>query len=141
MTDAICREGLRQWRDGSFSLAAMFSGMALANAGLGAVHGFSGPIGGMFDAPHGALCAALLPHVLAVNKRRAAKERFAEVEQIVGDVGQLCRALEIPPLRKYGLRREDFPAIIEKATASSSMKGNPVQLTHDEMQEILASAF
>jgi len=115
----------------------------------------------MFDAPHGVLCAALLPHVFAVNKRAVvvasvpdadqAKppgtaatttlSRFEEVERLVGDLGQLCRVLEISPLRKYGLRREDFPAIIEKATASSSMKGNPVQLTYDEMQEILASAF
>ena len=164
MTDALCREGMRRWREGgkeNFALAAMFSGMALANAGLGAVHGFAGPIGGMYDAPHGALCAVLLPHVFTVNKRAVVAasvpdadqakppgtaatttlSRFEEVERLVGDLGQLCRVLEISPLRKYGLRREDFPAIIEKATASSSMKGNPVQLTYDEMQEILASAF
>src|SRR5678816_3584886 len=84
MTDALCLEGMRRAarslrkavRDGhdagareDMAVAALFSGMALANAGLGAVHGFSGPIGGMFPAPHGAICAALLPHVMAVNIR------------------------------------------------------------------------
>src|SRR5690606_23659070 len=49
------------------AMAALWSGMVLANGGLGAVHGFAGPIGGMFDAPHGAICAALLPHVMAAN--------------------------------------------------------------------------
>jgi alcohol dehydrogenase class IV len=144
MTDALCREGMRRWREGgnkNFALAALFSGMALANAGLGAVHGFAGPIGGMYDAPHGALCAALLPHVFAVNKQRAKSERFAEVERIVGDLGQLCRALAIPSLQTHGVRREDFPLIIEKASTSSSMKGNPVVLTNGEMQEILERAF
>jgi alcohol dehydrogenase class IV len=144
MTDAICREGMRRWRDGgneNWALAAMFSGMALSNAGLGAVHGFAGPLGGMYDAPHGALCAALLPVVFEVNARVAPnRERFDEVQRIVGNLGELCRALRIKPLREYGVRREDFPAIIEKALASSSMKANPAALSHDDMQEILARA-
>ncbi len=155
MTDALCREGMlrvaRSLRRAvemddaaareDMALAAMFSGMALANAGLGAVHGFAAPLGGMYDAPHGALCAALLPHVFAVNKRRAASERFAEVEQTVGDLAELCEALHIPPLRTYGVKREDFPVLIEKAAASNSMKGNPVQLTGDELREILERAL
>ncbi len=144
MTDSLCREGMRRWPEGgneNFALAAMFSGIALANAGLGAVHGLAGPIGGMYDAPHGVLCAALLPHVFAVNKRRAASERFTEVERTVGDLGQLCGALAIPSLRTHGVRREDFSAIIEKAAASNSMKGNPVRLKNDELCEILERAF
>ncbi len=154
MTDALCREGmtrvarsLRRAIAGAdearadMALAALFSGMALANAGLGAVHGFAGPLGGMYDAPHGALCAALLPHVFAVNRRRAQPERFAEVERMVGDLGQLSEALAIASLRTYGIRREDFDSIIERASASSSMKGNPVVLTNGEMQEILERAF
>ncbi len=92
-------------------VASLFGGMALANAGLGAVHGLAGPLGGMFDAPHGALCAALLPHVMEVNRRmirgpagRGAVSapteivrRFEEVAQIVGDTGELVRALKISP--------------------------------------------
>ena len=86
-TDAWCVEGLRRASgalrracdDGAdvdareqMALASLFSGFALANAGLGAVHGFAGTIGGMFDAPHGAICAALLPHVMAGNLRALA---------------------------------------------------------------------
>ena len=156
MIDAICREGMlraarslrKAYETGDsgaredMCVASLFGGMALANAGLGAVHGFAGPLGGMFDAPHGALCAALLPHVMEVNRgmirgpagRGAVSapteivRRFDEVRRIVGDLGELARALKIPPLREHGVKREDFPSIIEKAKASSSMKGNPLPL-------------
>jgi len=162
MTDAICREGMicvgcslrKAYETGDpsaredMAVAAMFSGMALANAGLGAVHGFAGPIGGMFDAPHGALCAALLPHVMVMNERAAERsrrsvtiERFQEVKRAVGDIGELVPALNIRPLRQYGVEAEHFPAIIEKAKASSSMKGNPVTLSDEEMSEILEWAL
>jgi len=170
MIDGICREGMqrvarslrRAFEHGDdpsaredMALAALFSGMALANAGLGAVHGLAGPLGGMFDAPHGALCAALLPHVMEVNRgmirgpagRGAVSapteivRRFDEVRRIVGDIGELVRALKIPPLRQYGVNREEFTAIIEKANASSSMKGNPVRLRDEELREILERAL
>lgn len=145
LTDAICREGMRRWREGgneNWSLAALFSGMALKNAGLGAVHGFAGPLGGMLDAPHGALCAALLPAVMDMNYRLAPnRERFEEVRRIVGDVGGLVRELQMPPLKTYGLHREDFSAVVEKAAAASSMKGNPVGLTRPELLEILERAW
>jgi len=170
MIDGICREGMqrvarslrRAFEHGDdpsaredMALAALFSGMALANAGLGAVHGLAGPLGGMFDAPHGALCAALLPHVMEVNRgmirgpagRGAVSapteivRRFDEVRRIVGDIGELVRALKIPPLRQYGVNREEFSAIIEKANASSSMKGNPVRLRDEELREILERAL
>jgi alcohol dehydrogenase class IV len=160
LTDAICREGMQRVARSlrrayehpddtrareDMSLAAMLSGMALANAALGAVHGFSGPLGGMFNAPHGALCAAVLPYVVDVNER-AVKERlggslalprFEEVNRIVGDIGELARALDIPPLRQYGVTRGDFPSIIEKSKASNGMKGNPVVLRDEELGEIL----
>jgi len=142
MTDAICREGMRRWREGgneNFALAAMFSGIALTNAGLGAVHGFAGPLGGMYDAPHGALCAALLPAVFAMNERLAPnRERFEEVRRIVGD---WSHGLEVKPLRELGIRQAEFPAIIEKAKAASSMKGNPVVLTTEQLREILERAW
>lgn len=170
MVDAICREGMhrvarslrRAFEQGDdpaaradMALAALFSGMALANAGLGAVHGLAGPIGGMFDAPHGALCAALLPHVMEVNRgmirgpagRGAVSApteivgRFNEVRRIVGDLDELVRALRIPPLRQYGVKREHFATIIEKAKATSSMKGNPLPLRDEELRKILEHAL
>ncbi len=176
VADAFCREGMRRlarslrraYDDGDdasaredMSLASLFGGLALANAGLGAVHGFAGVVGGMFAAPHGAVCARLLPHVMAVNLRaleeRApegdALHRYDEIAQIlVGNdeasatdgvtwVRELCEALNIPPLATYGLRQADGPAVIEKSAVASSMKANPIQLTPDEMGEILARAL
>ena len=79
LTDGICREGMgraarslrKAFEDGKdqtaredMAVASLFGGLALANAKLGAVHGFSGPLGGMFAAPHGAICGLLLPHVM-----------------------------------------------------------------------------
>jgi alcohol dehydrogenase class IV len=176
LTDAICREGL--WRAAQalryvyehgddaearedMAMVSLFGGLALANAKLGAVHGFAGPIGGMFPAPHGAVCGRLLPAVMAVNvrvlRKRApqspALERYDEIAQILtGDfkanagtgvtwVEELCDVLNVPPLSAYGITKADFPAIIEKARRSSSMRGNPVQLTSEELQEILARAL
>jgi alcohol dehydrogenase class IV len=164
LTDAICREGMqragrslrRAFEQGNdaaaredMCLASLFGGLALANAGLGAVHGFAAPLGGMFPgAPHGALCAALLPAVMEVNARAAERlrqaatlQRLEEVRRIVGDVAALVRDLQVPTLRTYGVRREDFPDIIEKAAVASSMKGNPVPLTGAELGEILARAW
>ena len=164
LTDAICREGMQRVAKSlrrvcehpddvtareDMSVAGMLSGMALANAALGAVHGIAGPLGGMFDAPHGALCAALLPHVMEVNERAVKKRlggslalpRFEEVRQTSGDIDELVQALNIPPLRQYGVTREDFPAIIEKSKASNSMKGNPVTLDDEELHEVLDRAL
>jgi len=170
MTDAICREGMtraarslrRAYEHGEdvaarqdMCVASVFGGMALANAGLGAVHGLAGPLGGMFNAPHGALCAVLLPHVMEVNRgmirgpagRGAVSapteivRRFEEVAKIVGDPGELVRVLKIPPLRQYGVACDDFAAIIEKSKSSSSMKGNPLPLRDEELREILERAL
>ena len=175
LTDGICREGIQRasrslltaCRDGrdkdarcDMSLASLFSGLALANAGLGAVHGFAGPIGGLFDAPHGAVCAALLPHVMTVNvealQRRhpdsEALGRYREVAQLVTGrpaatveqgvqwIRQLCGELGVPPLRTHGLTDADIPTLVEKGRAASSMKGNPVALEDEELQEILTRA-
>ena len=88
LTDGVCREGLqragrslrRAFEDGDdadaredMSLASLFSGMALANAKLGAVHGFAGPLGGMTTAPHGVICGKLLPYVMQANVRALAE--------------------------------------------------------------------
>jgi alcohol dehydrogenase class IV len=139
----------------------MLSGMALANAKLGAVHGLAGPIGGRFAAPHGAVCARLLPAVLQTNiaalRARAPEadslKRFDEVGEIlvgrksaqadtaVASLAELCTDLGIPPLRRYGLSPEHFPGLIRAAQDSSSMKGNPIALTDDELAAILLSAM
>ncbi len=175
MTDVFCREGMervaaalpRAWEHGgdrearsAMSWAALLGGFALANAGLGAVHGFAAPIGGMFPAPHGAVCAALLPHVVEVNVRalgaRApgseALRRYDAVARLLtgrpqataGDavcwLQDLTHRLEIPPLRAYGLGDADFPELAVKAAQASSMKANPIELKPEELMEILSRA-
>lgn len=176
MTDGFCREGIRRvvralprvCRDAwdtdareDMSLASLLGGMALANAGLGAVHGFAGPIGGRFEAPHGEVCAALLPHVMAVNLRalRARQpgsgvlaryselarlitdEPFSEADVVVRWVQELCASLAIRPLRDHGITAQDCPWIVEQAQAASSMKSNPIALTTAELMEILSAAL
>jgi len=176
LTDAICQDGMRRvsrslrraFADGrnaeareDMALASLFGGMALANAGLGAVHGFAGPIGGMFRAPHGAVCAALLPHVMEVNLRALrqrgsgsdALRRYDEVARLLtanpeaqsGDgvewVRKLVLELGIPGLRAYEVSRSDTEALVKKASAASSMKANPIELTHAELAETLARAI
>jgi alcohol dehydrogenase class IV len=166
MTDGFCREGLpravrslrRAFENGSdikareeMALASLFGGLALANAGLGAVHGFAGVIGGMFNAPHGIVCAALLPHVMKANL--AAMEDLSRLEEFARMTGgttpeegiiwleQLCRDLMVPPLSALGITESDFPAIVEKMQPASSTKSNPVDLTGQELTAILVAAF
>ena len=175
-TDALCRDGLglvgrslrRAFHHGhdlaaraDMALAALFGGLALANAGLGAVHGFAAPLGGSFPAPHGAVCAALLAPVMAANlaalRARAPESgvpaRYAETarrltghadataEDGVAWVRALTAELGIPPLRTYGLREDDLAALVEKAQAASSMKANPIALTAGELAGVLRDAL
>ena len=176
MTDLYCVEGLRlaasalrrAWHDGhdlgartDMAFASMLGGLALANAGLGAVHGFAAPLGGMFDAPHGALCAALLPHAMRVNIAALHASpshsefllRYAAVARILTGradatpedgadwVASLCRDLEIPPLSAYGVRPADVAALAGKAARASSMKANPIALTRGQLEELLTRAI
>jgi alcohol dehydrogenase class IV len=176
MTDGLCREGIeraarslrRAYHDGHnlearshMAVSSLLSGLALANAGLGIVHGFAGPIGGMFPAPHGALCAALLPHGMQINIRvlqeRApeseATRRYAEVAAILTGrasartedgidwVRGICDELSIPSLRSYGIGTEDISVLVEKASRASSTKGNPVKLSPEEMRAVLIEAL
>ncbi len=176
LTDALCREGLtrvarslrcahgdgedREARE-DMALASLFGGLALANAKLGAVHGLAGVLGGMFDAPHGALCGRLLPLVMETNVQalgaRApdsrALERYDDVARIltgesdveatdgVAWVADLCPALGVPGLAAYGITPGACPDVIEKAMASSSMKGNPIELTTSELRAVLMRAL
>ena len=158
----------RAWRDGrdpearaDMAMASLMGGLSLANAGLGAVHGFAAPVGGMFPAPHGAVCAALLPHVMEANIRalrarapeHAALRRYETAARILTGrpdarpedgarwTAALCAELGIPPLRKWGVGERDIPALVERAARASSMKGNPIALTEDELAAVLARAI
>jgi alcohol dehydrogenase class IV len=181
VTDGLAREGIRRSagalrrahtaaRAGAeiapvdraaLALASLYGGLCLANAGLGAVHGFAAPMGGMFNAPHGAVCAALLPNVLRVNARALADRapatpalaRLREVATLVTGradatiddgvawIAGLCAALEIPGLARHGLTRARVPELVTKARAASSMKGNPVVLTDEELTEIATASL
>jgi alcohol dehydrogenase class IV len=176
MADGLCVEGLRRaarslrvafskGRDKDaredMAVASLFGGLALNNAGLGAVHGFAGPIGGSFSAPHGAICAALLSHVMAMNLRAlrqrdphgAALFRYEEAAAwLTGDpkakaddgvkwVRALVFDLKVPPLGSFGIQREHLADLITKAAKSSSMKANPIVLTPEELNEILEQAL
>jgi len=175
-TDALCRDALgraarslrRAYEDGhdldareDMALVSLYGGMALANAGLGAVHGFAGPLGGMLGAPHGELCAGLLPEVMTANiralraraKDNPALERYAEVariltgrsdappEQGVDWVRELREALRVPRLAAQGLARDEIPGAVEKARRASSMRGNPVELDEGELAAVLEHAL
>jgi alcohol dehydrogenase class IV len=176
LTDALCREGMMRaarslrtaYEDGrdavareDMALASLFGGLALANAGLGVVHGFAGPVGGAFHAPHGAVCAAFLPHVMAVNARAlrtrqlgsAALARYDEIARIltgqaaalaedgIAWVTSLAAALNVPTLAASGVTTADFPALVEKTAIASSTKANPIVLTPEELSEILTLAL
>lgn len=175
-TDSLCREGLaragrslvRAFRDGSDSaaredmaLAALFSGLALANAGLGAVHGIAGPLGGMIGAPHGTICAALLPHVTRANIRALERSghnstalvRYLEAVRLITENGgdslesginrieALCRELGVKGLASLGLHQGIIPEAVEKSRRASSMKGNPVELSSGELTEVLEKSM
>ncbi|HTB84635.1 MAG TPA: iron-containing alcohol dehydrogenase [Candidatus Sulfotelmatobacter sp.] len=176
MTDGFCEQGIyrvaRSLREAVFNgqnksaredmaLASLFGGMALANAGLGAVHGFAGPIGGMFPAPHGAVCAVLLPHVMAANLRalrersekHPALARFQKITALLTGnregtaddgvvwVQNLVNELPIPKLGAYGIREEHIADIVTKAANASSMKANPIGLTPEELARTLRLAI
>jgi len=176
LTDAVAREGIRRaagalrrvFRDGTdvdarrdMAVASVCGGLALANAKLGAVHGFASPLGGMFPMPHGTVCARLLPSIARVNVRalraRApsspALERYDEVARIVTGIHaataedgaawleDLVEELEVPKLATYGARDDDIARVVAAARQASSMQGNPIVLTDQELEEALRVAI
>ena len=145
------------------ALASLLGGVCLANAGLGAVHGFASPLGALFPIPHGVACAALFPQVLQANldasqgteagprlARRTARvartlgatsapdDATAAAEGIVW-IADLQRRLGIPALGGLGITPEDFPALVRGARGSS-MRYNPVDLTDGQLTAILRAA-
>lgn len=179
MTDNFCLDGirhasaslLRAYRNGAdheartrMAWASLLGGLALANAGLGVVHGFAAPVGGMFHAPHGAICAAILPSGMRANiealreghsqnPQSPALERYAAIARILTEdphatpedgaqwVEALARQLAIPSLAAYGVGARDIPALVEKAARASSMKANPVVLTPYRLTKVLENSL
>jgi alcohol dehydrogenase class IV len=153
--------GLDEQAREDLSAASLHGGLCLANAGLGAVHGFAGPLGGMLSAAHGEICAALLPVVMEVNLRalneraslHPALGRYRELAVVVtGNPGasaadgvawvrELVRALGMPGLSRLGMSAADVPAAVAKAKAASSMRGNALPLSDGELAEIATRAL
>jgi alcohol dehydrogenase class IV len=146
------------------AMCSLLGGMALANAKLGAVHGLAGVIGGTADVPHGLACAALLAPVIEANVRalRSARagpsavgvlDRYAEaarlltgrpaasVEDGLAWIRETLSLLHVPGLAAFGLGPQDADDIAAKALVSSSMKGNPVPLSHADLKAVLLDAL
>ena len=175
MVDALCRDGIpraarslrRAWENGSDSaarsdmaLASLLGGYALANAALGIVHGFAGVIGGMFPAPHGAVCAALLPHAMAFNLAALRARdphgpglaRYDEVAQLLtgrvdarSDDGVewmsgLVGDLGIPALPAWGPIAAAIPEVVGRAATAGGTLANAIRLTPDEMSGLLLAS-
>ncbi|MGD0667602.1 MAG: iron-containing alcohol dehydrogenase [Bryobacteraceae bacterium] len=176
MTDLYAVEGLRTaadalpraWANGGdrearrgMCWASLLGGLSLANAGLGAVHGFAAPVGGQFPAPHGAAIAALLAPAMDINvealrqrePESRALARYDEVARLltgsphasaadgIAWIAALCRRFEIPPLGAYGVTAADIPLLASRAAEANSMKGNPIKLTGEELEEIIGRAI
>jgi len=176
LTDGLCREGLvrcarplkKAYHQGDnvaaredMAVASLFSGLALANAGLGAVHGIAGPLGGMIKAPHGAVCASLLPAVTRANIAALEKapgggyplERYAEVARLLTGRFKCAAAhaadwleaaaeeMQIPSLSHWGLTSDAVTELADHALRSSSMQGNPVALNRHTLMGVIHSVM
>jgi alcohol dehydrogenase class IV len=143
------------------AVASLLGGIALANAGLGAVHGFAGPVGGMFPAPHGEICAALLADVMEMNMRALsmrepksfAISRYYFIAELITENGaatpgagiewirELVKDFAVPRLGYHGIEPEHADEIVKNAMNASSMKANPIMLTAEELKEVLLTAL
>jgi alcohol dehydrogenase class IV len=170
MIDALAFDGLqnvvrslkRAWESPDdieartgMSYAAMLSGIALANAGLGSVHGFASSVGGFFPIPHGVVCGTLMAECAAVNvKKLAGKQnpayfKYAQVgrlmteksnetdqyycDLLIDSLFRLTDEMNIPRLSAFGVKHEHIAEIV----AVTGNKNNPVALSSDDMSLIL----
>lgn len=175
-TDALSLKGLISVRDSlinaylagddigarsGMSFAALTSGICLANAGLGVIHGFASSIGGMYDIPHGIICGTLMAVSNEINVRELRKghgsaktlERYAGLGRIfLGDIGhsddyyidsfidylhRITSELKLPGLKKAGIKESDLQAICD----ATDNKNNPLKLGKDQLMEILSKRF
>jgi alcohol dehydrogenase class IV len=173
VTDALCLEGVRRvsgslvraWEDGhdqeareDMALASLLGGMALANAGLGAVHGLAAPLGGLKSAPHGAICAVLLPHVMeanlyAMDPAHPVHRKYTMLARILTDhpnanamdgihwIQSIVERFGIPRLSCYQLKNRDLDIVATHSLSASSMKTNPIPLDRDTLIGILTRAM
>jgi alcohol dehydrogenase len=178
LTDAIAKSGIERVRDSivpassagpenqgareGMAYAALVSGITLADAGLGAVHGIAGAIGGRFPAPHGAACGALVGPVTrasiaklmsAKGPRHPALVKYAEIghllsnsrfdtiengcDKLLNRIDVWTRKLHLPALREYGITEPD----LDRIAAASINRNNPVKLDENEMKAILYEAL
>jgi len=154
----IVRSLVRAYEDGQDTAAradmhygSLLAGMALANARLGGVHGIAHPLGGHYRIPHGVMCGLLLPYVMEYNLEYAV-EKYAHIAQLLGQegtplqavkaVGKLLAQIGIPEhLEPLGVRRDDFPVLIEESLPSGSLKSNPRPLEAEDVRCILEMAM
>jgi alcohol dehydrogenase class IV len=143
------------------ALASLFGGLCLANSGLGAVHGLAAAAGARLSAPHGAVCAAVLTAAMDVNLRalhdrapeHQALARMTEVaslltgqpdatpEEAIAWLQDLTTALSIPGLANYGLNHDGISEVVTAAQSASSMRGNPIDLSDEEVSEIVTRSL
>ena len=135
-------------------MCSLYGGLSLANAKLGAIHGFAGVLGGIISTPHGAICAALLAACIRINvaalrareptnpalakyeqaARLVCQDEKATVADLITWVDETCQICNIEPLV---VPTELIDTVITKSAGSSSMKGNPIKLTTEELTSML----
>lgn len=143
---------------GNLAYGAYLSGVVLANAGLGLVHGFASPIGGLYGIPHGIVCGTLQGEVLKTNIRllheseasgQRGLKKYATISQIltgstldndldlcnqlVDHIENMIDRLAMPKLSHFGLTIEDLSLIV----AQTEYKNNPIPVTQEDMLKIL----
>ena len=175
-TDALASSGMQAFRDGFWDAwqgneraaggrtrmawASLASGITLAQAGLGSVHGLASPLGAFFPIPHGVVCGTLLAEATRVNieamRRRdpdnVALEKYAEAgvllsgrlypdsrqaqDGLVELLGEWTARLQLPRLSRFGMDEKDLGRVIANSRGGS-MQTNPVRLGDEELEEIL----
>ncbi len=170
-TDLLCKEAIPkgllaikqlmesenpQARD-ALAQVSLFGGLALANSGLGVVHGIAGPLGGLCGAPHGAICGALLPAGIAANRDNVVDaEHKARIDQVIGWIAEVFETSRdqalphfqewiaqsgLPGLASLGVTEEHIISASQAAASSSSMKANPVELSTATVENIMRESF